>query len=504
MAPKSKVDKFSVFHIAAEVQPFSKVGGLADVSGSLPIYLNKVSNGNIQCIVISPLYKQVKQKCAELKKSNIELQLNVGCFNQKVSLWETSLSNVTYYFIENDKYYNRDAIYSTPTNFYPDEIERFGFLSICAIELIKSLSPKKAIVHNHDWHTSLVALYLKTLYSQFFNLNEIKTLLTIHNFSYQGVFPFSDGKEPLGNVKKLGLEKIFSDIYQKIEFYGKLNFLKAGLYYSDYVSAVSKTYSEEIKTPAFGAGLEGVAQEISYKLTGITNGIDIDYWNPQKDKFLPYKYSVNNLANKKKCKELLQRKMGLDVDTKIPVISFIGRLTEQKGIDILSPALDSLLKLPLQIIILGSGEKIYEEEMQNKAKQYEKNLRVRIEFNEELAHQIYAGSDFLLMPSYFEPCGLNQLYAFRYGTLPIARKTGGLSDTIIDVSTETLAANTATGFLFTEYSSAALVKTVERAIEVFKDGKTLSQLIKNAMRQDFSWRKSAKEYIEIYNKLFSG
>jgi starch synthase len=401
---------------------------------------------------------------------------------------------VDIFFIQYDEYYNRDYLYSTPEGDYWDNSERFIFFSRGVIEAIKMLGLEPDIIQCHDWQSALIPIYLRTIYHKDKTFSHTKTLLTVHNIAYQGVFWHWD-------MKLTGLDwSLFN--WKQLEFWGKINFLKGGLVFANAINTVSQRYSQEIQTPEFGYGLEGALKERARDLYGILNGIDYTYWNPTNDKFIPNNYNGTDLKGKILCKNALQTRVGLP-RLKVPLLGMITRLTVQKGLDILDDIFDELMKLDLQLVILGTGEEKYQTKLKELGARYPDKVSVNIAFDNQLAHLITAGADIYLMPSKYEPCGLNQLYALKYGTVPLVRETGGLADTIVNYSAETVKQKTATGFSFRAYTSAALLDTIKLVLQVYQDKKQWLQLMKTGMKQDWSWNRSAKDYIALYQKLIS-
>lgn len=466
-----------VLFVSSEVVPWSKTGGLADVSGSLPKALAKLG---IEISIVTPYYKCVKQQ-------NQVRQLDVKLKYGEIFVHNIKPDNAPVYFISNDKYFDRDELYFDEHGDFKDNCERFSFFCQATIEMLLRTKFEPDIIHCHDWQTALLPAYLKTTYSNYFR--NTRSVITVHNLSYQGLFESQD-------MTKTGLDwKYFN--WKEFEYYGKLNLLKGGLVFSDAITTVSPTYAEQIKTPEFGCGLDGVLRERQDRLTGILNGVDYSEWDPSVDKLIPFNYSAKNLKNKNECKKALQKKCGLVQDADVPLVGMIGRLAEQKGLDILVQARNELEQLECQFVILGSGEPRYVQELQKMGR----NTILHMKFDNKLAHEIEAGADIFLMPSRFEPCGLNQIYSMRYGTVPVVHRTGGLADTVTDTTPSTLNEGTATGFTFDQYSSKALVNTLVRAILFFKDKPKWQSIIKNCMSQDFSWNNSAHKYIELYNHL---
>jgi len=393
--------------------------------------------------------------------------------------------NVTAYLIKNEQFFGRSELYQTAEGDYPDNAERFIFFSRAALSVASQLQPD--IIHLHDWQASMAAVYMKSIYKTHKALAKAKVLLTIHNLGYQGLFPHT--AMPL-----TGLPWDFFT-FDKLEFYGKMNFLKGGIAFADVINTVSKKYAEEILTPGFGCGLEGALSYRKNVLYGIINGIDYTEWNPAADPLIPAKFDPKSQGGKADCKRVVQEAYKLPIRADVPIIGLISRLTSQKGFDLIEAAMPELMKEDVQLVILGTGEKKYHEMLLQVVKDYPKKMGVRIAFDNTLAHQIEAGSDMFLMPSRYEPCGLNQLISLKYGTIPIVRATGGLDDTI---------KNRENGFKFTDYTHQAMLASIHEALEAYKNKPAWNKLIQTAFADDFSWKASAGEYLELYNKMRRG
>jgi len=390
------------------------------------------------------------------------------------------------FFIGCNEFYNREELYGTPRADYRDNASRFIFFSRGVLETCKALNFKPDVIHCNDWQTALIPLYLKTVYRLDTFFKETATILTIHNLGYQGLFPASE--LPLTG---LGWE-LFTP--RGVEFYGKINFLKAGIISADVLTTVSYNYAKEILKKEFGFGLEGVLQGREKDLYGVLNGIDYKEWNPSEDKFLPNNFDVKNLQGKRECKRLLVKEASLD-KLERPLVGMVGRLSAQKGLDLVQQSVEEFVSLGVNLVVLGKGDEIYHASFSEVAKRYKGRVSVTIGFNESLAHEIYAGSDFFLMPSRYEPCGLGQLISMRYGSIPIGRRTGGLADTIQDYNPLT---TKGTGFLFSDYSPSAVQDAVKRALCVYTDRGKIKKMITDAMKVDFSWKRSAERYSELY------
>ncbi len=472
--------------ISSEVFPFSKTGGLADVSGSLPKELEKLG---FDIKVFTPYYKSLISGKHKLKptQENFSVEIKINFLSRHATFLKSFLpgSNIEVIFVDNPHYFDRESIYTEDE----DEGERFVFFQKAVIEFLKGTDWIPDLIHVNDWQSALVPYYAKSKYGF---LNRTATLLTLHNVGYQGIFP----KEILKVADVEG--KMFFPM-GPAEFFGKFNFLKMGIFFADKINTVSPTYAKEILTAEHGAGLEGVLTERKGDVTGILNGVDYKDWNPETDPLIFRNYNAGNLHLKVENKKMLCKSVGLKFKKEIPLVGMVSRLVEQKGLPLLLEALPTLLKLNIQWVILGSGKKEFEEELKKFALKYPHKIQVRIGYDNEFAHRIEAGADLFLMPSQYEPCGLNQIYSLKYGTLPVVHLTGGLADTVVPYRTEPqYSLLNADGFGFNEYKTKNLIEEVEFAIGVFEEKETWKQLQINAMSRDYSWSKSAKEYAELY------
>jgi starch synthase len=472
-----------------EVYPFVKTGGLADVTGALPKALKKLG---IDVRVILPKHKGIEERGFPMRYKNYKIACQVSQSTINAEIVESEYDGIITYLVENDEYYYRDYLYSTPDGDYLDNAERFIFFAKSILEAMKVTGFIPDVLHCNDWETALSPVFLKSLSKDDPLLRQISTLLTIHNLGYQGIFWHYDM-----HLLNIGWEYFTPEA---LEFFGHINFLKGGIVFSDILSTVSKQYGKEIQTTEFGCGLEGILTTRRNDLYGIVNGIDYEEWNPEKDQHIPAQYNEKNLANKRVCKAALQEEYGLPVMENTPLIGTISRLADQKGFDLIASSLGDMLSKGIQYIILGTGERKYHDLFTELSKRFPKSFGLKIAYDNRLAHLIEAGSDMFLMPSQYEPCGLNQLYSLKYGTVPIVRGVGGLEDTIIDY---TKSPNIGTGFKFYDYSEKALLDAIERAIGVYKNQSAWQSLIKKCMSEDFSWEKSAKEYVEVYKKAIA-
>jgi starch synthase len=457
--------KLKVLLASSEVVPFAKTGGLADVAGSLPLALEELG---VDIRVIMPKYASVKAAG------------DSAIMGKKIKV----------YFIENDDYFSRKELYGDKFGDYKDNLDRFVFFSREILERCRKENFAPDVIHCNDWQTALVPVYLNTLYKYDSFFSNTRVLYTIHNLAYQGLFPKEE-------YPKTGLDwALFSIDY--FEYYDKVNLMKAGIVYSDAISTVSKTYSKEIVTQEFGCGLEGVLKNREDALYGILNGIDYNLWSPQTDTKIFKNYSSNSLQDKYFNKESFQKEIGLKVDRNIPMFGMISRLAEQKGADFVADIIDKLLNMKAQFVLLGTGDNKYHIIFEKIAKKYPRSASINLKFDAVLAQKIYAASDMFFIPSRYEPCGLSQMISFKYGTIPIVRQTGGLKDTVEEFNPKT---GKGTGFTFVEQKSEGLLAAVRKAIAVYKDKPLWMSLIKYVMSLDYSWESSAKEYINVYNRI---
>ena len=473
--------KKSVLFVASEANPFAGTGGLADVIGSLPKALAKSRSYDVRVVI--PLYKDFsslyRDKLRFVGNFNVELSWR----NQYCGLFEYKYEGVKFYFLDNEYYFKRDGLYG----FY-DDGERFAFFSKAALTMLSYLDYYPDIVHAHDWQSALSVIYLKTLYRNAPGYDKIKTMFTIHNIEYQGKYD----RFLLGDV--FGL---CDDIYTELEYDNSVNLLKGAMVYSDIVSTVSPTYAEEIKYDYFSHGLSPIVNAVSHKTVGILNGIDQTVYNPKLDERVFANYDSEDLSGKKVCKKELQKMLGLP-EKNVPIIAMITRLVGHKGVDLLKCVVDDVLSENVQLVILGKGEKQYEDFFKKVQDEYSTKCRAVIAYNKDLSSKIYSGSDIFLMPSKSEPCGLSQMIAAKYGTVPVVRKTGGLADSITPYNLERKGGN---GFRFENYNAHEMLYVLKDAIFTYADKSVWENLMVTAMNTDFSWRKSAKEYIKVYNKL---
>lgn len=477
--------RLRVLFVSPEVEPFAKTGGLADVAGALPKALAGLGH---DVRVLMPKFRGVERHAGSLTPAVARLRVPIADRTSEGALLEGRMGQVPIYFLAQDHYYDRGGLYGTAEGDYWDNCERFIFFCRATVEALRALGWTPQVIHANDWQTGLVPVYLETLYRDDPALTRIATLFTIHNLAYQGVFWHYD----------MPMTGLGWDVFTPagIEFYGKLNFLKGGLVFSNLLSTVSRTYAREIQTPEFGCGLEGVLQERSQVLHGVVNGIDYEAWNPASDPAIPKGYTARDLKGKQASKSALQEELGL-VPEPAPLVGLVTRLVEQKGLNLVLDALPGLLAEGFQLALLGSGDPALERAFKQAAGQHKGKVAVRLGYDAALARRIYAGADMFLMPSRYEPCGLGQLVSLRYGTIPLVRWTGGLVDTVTEFDP---GRQTGTGFGFTPFSHAALLECCRRALKVFRQPALWARLVRNAMAADFSWEASAREYVALYRK----
>jgi starch synthase len=472
--------------VASECVPYSKTGGLADVVGALPRALASLGH---QVSVYLPRYRQTKLADAETVVHSITVPFDDKYRFCSVATAGTS-AGVKFYFVDYPSYFDREVLYGTSAADYPDNAERFALFSRAVLEASKILGVPH-VFHCHDWQSALVPVMLRTLYSEDPAFREVGTVFTIHNMGYQGLFP----------PDILPLLMLPWDLLtmSKMEFFGQVNFLKGALVFSDFVTTVSKKYSQEIQTTEYGFGLEGVLRNRAATVTGILNGVDYDEWSPQTDKFSVAKYLPQDLSGKLKCKQDLLNAFGVtNADPKVPVIGIVSRFAAQKGFDLIAQIMDRLAREEMIMVVLGTGDKPYEDMFVRLNKQFPNKIAIKVAYDNAIAHKIEAGADMFLMPSRYEPCGLNQIYSLKYGTVPIVRATGGLDDTIEPWDART---GKGTGFKFTEYTGEALLATVKQALLAYRDQSSWQTLMRNGMGRDFSWGASAREYGKVYDRL---
>ena len=470
---------------ASEGVPFSKTGGLADVVGALPRALAVAGH---EVSVYLPLYRQTRLSEARIAVRSVTIPFDDHYrFCSVVEGGE--IAGVRHYFIDYPPFFDREGLYGSSSGDFADNAERFALFSRAVLEASKILGVPQ-IFHCHDWQSALVPILLRTQYTEDPAFRDAATVFTIHNAGYQGLF----------SPDTLPLLTLPWDLFtmSKMEFFGNVNFLKGALAYADFVTTVSRKYSQEIQTTEYGFGLEGVLRDRAATVAGILNGVDYDVWSPETDKFIAASFSDPDLSGKTRCKQDLLDAFGISQpDLRLPVFGIVSRFVAQKGFDLMSQIMDRLAREEMIVVALGSGDRSFEEMFLRLHKQFPNKIAVKIAYDNPLAHKIEAGSDMFLMPSRYEPCGMNQIYSLKYGTVPIVRATGGLDDTIEPWDPRT---GKGTGFKFWEYSGESLLLTIKQALHAFRDQGTWQQLMRNGMAKDFSWKASAKEYVRVYEK----
>jgi starch synthase len=472
--------------ITSEAVPFAKTGGLADVLGTLTTALERLGH---QVTLIMPAYRCALRSEFHGRELPLDISVSIGDRQERATVLHSTIGNaVSVFLIRADAHFDREHLYGPPTGDYPDNAERFTFFCRAALEVLRAYPVD--IIHAHDWQAALAIVFLKTQVERYPELAAVKTIFTIHNMGFQGLFPQTDW--PLLNIDPAYFTPQF------LEFYGRINFLKGGLVFADKLTTVSPTYAQEIMTPEQGFGLEGVVQQRAADLIGILNGVDYDEWNPWTDPYLEQHRVESNLTTKRSCKRRLRQMFNLPDLSRTPVLAMISRLTPQKGFNLVENIFDRLMERQLQFILLGSGDQRYADFFASEAERYPEQVAVRIGFDELLAHRIEAGADLFLMPSLYEPCGLNQMYSLKYGTIPIVRAVGGLKDTVQDYDP---ASETGTGFVFEPYDSQAMLSAIDRGLVAYRDKPAWSALRGRAMAMDFSWDRSAAAYSNLYQQL---
>ena len=503
MAPPSNHRPLKICMVSSEVVPFAKTGGLADVVGALATEFARL--GHDVCVLL-PAYRQVDALGYQVVDyARLAVPTAQGLVEARIQERTGPHSHVTgsgrlrVLTVRHDAFFSRSGLYQEAGHDYPDNLERFAFFCRAVMELLVHFGEKDGwqadLLHVHDWQAALCAVYLRTLYQAKSALSNIRSVLTIHNLGYQGLFP----------AEHFSLTGLPAQLFTPaaLEFYGKLNLLKGGLVFADLLTTVSPTYSEEIQTPEYGCGLEGVISGRKDVLHGIVNGIDAEIWNPAKDPHLPTQYSLSDMSGKARSKKGLQRELKLRAD-KGPLVGVIARLTGQKGIDLVIDIIPELMELDVQVVILGTGDVKYEQLVRELAERYPGRLAVRNVFDEGLAHRIEAGADMFLMPSRYEPCGLSQLYSLRYGTVPIVRKTGGLADTVVNYTPSAFKGSRVTGFSFTDTSADSLLTCLLLALSIYRKKADWHRIVRAGMEQDLSWARSAEIYLRLFQELLEG
>lgn len=482
----------NVLFVTSEISPYASTGGLADVSAALPRALMELG---VDIWRVMPMYRKVLEGGYPVVDTQIRIQVPVGMRTLEAEVWKSDDDGPATYFIRKDEFFDRGKLYSLPERDYDDNFERFVFFQKAVVGLLDHLGIPVDIVHANDWQTALIPYFLTFGIQGMGRSLQERVVFTIHNMSYQGVF--EDSEFPYSNLPY----SCFS--VEELEFYGKLNCMKGAINRADQITTVSKRYAEEIMRPEFGCGLEGVLGDARDKLTGIINGVDYTVWDPQQDPFIQAPFSAQRLEGKQVCKQALLERMGLsqapsDPISKRPLIGMVSRLVDPKGMDLLVDSMERIMDEPVTMVILGTGQEEYQKICLDWAKQWPDRFAVHIGFNNELAHQIEAAADLYLMPSQFEPCGLNQLYSLRYGTIPIVHAVGGLDDTIEPIDPVLKSGN---GFKFHEYTQTALIHALQSALQLHRDQPAWQETQKRIMQQDYSWSHSARAYLQLYERI---
>ncbi|MBE6647913.1 MAG: glycogen synthase GlgA [Ruminococcaceae bacterium] len=472
-----------ILHVASEATPFASAGGLGDVIGSLPKALKARYGEDADIRVIMPLYGSIDYKYKEMMNEVYVTSIPLAWRWQYCGLYSIETEGVIYYFVDNEYYFKRPTLYGSF-----DDAERYAFFCKAVLTLMQELNYFPDVLHAHDWHAALSVIYLKQIYKNMPKYDKIKAVFTIHNVAYQGVYGF----EILGDVFDLSPSEA-----SIVEYNNCINLMKGAIVCADEVTTVSPTYAKELLSPSFSEGLHFILDLYKDKMSGILNGLDYDYYNPETDESIFRNYTWRSVGRKKENKTALQEMLGLPVSKEVPMIAIISRLVAHKGIDIIQQAVENILSKDIQLVILGQGDYHYENFFKALAERYPTKVRTLLTYNKDLSKRIYAASDMFLMPSRFEPCGLSQMIASRYGTVPIIRETGGLYDTIKDVGN----VGGGNGFTFAPYSPVQLADAVNRAYNYYCDSKAWQLLAKKVMKVDFSWNTTAGNYIDMYDRL---
>lgn len=486
-------DMPGVLFLSSEVVPYAKTGGLADVAGALPGALRRLG---VDMRVALPLYRSVRAGGFELRPLLDRIEVPLGRMHLPAAIWETQTDEgVPVYLVEREDLYDRPNLYGTPMGDYYDNLERFSFFCHAVLRMAEAISFRPHLIHCNDWQTGLLPALLSGPYIHSPVLGGVPTIFTIHNLGYQGIFP--PEKFP---VTGLSAPEFFHR--DGLEFWGNFSLLKAGIVYSRAIATVSPTYAREIQTPEFGLGMEGILHYRRSALWGILNGVDYRHWDPATDPHLPENYFPGKMGGKKRCKEALIQEAGLDPGLLArPLLGMTTRLAAQKGLDLVTAVLDEILALDVGLVVLGTGEEHYQRALQEASRAHPRRLAVRIGFDESLAHRIMAGVDIFLIPSRYEPCGLTQMYAFKYGTVPLVRATGGLEDTVRQYDPTSGQGN---GFKFGPHEPSAFLECVRQAVALYEQPTQWRNLVLNGMKEDFSWDRSARQYLELYGSVWGG
>lgn len=481
--------KLRVVYVSAEVTPFAKSGELADVASSLPKYLASLG---MEVSVFMPKYRRPEIESLPKGRVKIELLIPMGEGKVKGQVYKSELGKYDIYFIENPKYFWRENIYGTGKGEYLDNDERFIFFNRAVLEFLLKTKMPVDVIHCNNWTTALIPVFLKTHYAHKKHFKNVATVFTLHNIAYQGEFPAETLSLAELNWNDLGP--------QPLAFNGKFNFLRSGLLFSDILNTVSSSYKREILTVKHGFGLRDVLESRKNVFFSVRNGVDYEIWNPETDPYIVANYSSSNLRPKEECKKDLIHEFGLTLPPNIPLVGAVSYLSSQKGFDILMEAMGKIMQMDVGLVILGKGDEKYEGEFLAIQEQYPQKFSIKLEMNPALAHKIAAGADIFLIPSLYEPCGLNQLYSFRYGTVPVVRATGGLGETVKAFDAKTLRGN---GFVFKEYSSQALVKALKEALACYATPHIWQKIVRAGLKEKFSWEGAARRYARLYQNALT-
>jgi starch synthase len=480
-----------VLFVTSEAVPFAKTGGLADVAGALPKVLEDLG---CEVQLVMPYYRMVRKSGLPVQRLDQTLDVTLGDETLEADLYQFEPGKKPgVYFVGREEFFDRENLYGTPKGDYFDSAERFTFFSKAALAFCRAMNFSPDIIHHHEWQTGLIPALLRYSDPKDPLFSRTAVVFTIHNIAYQGLFP----------KEKLSLTGLPAEVYnpEEIEFWGKINFMKAGIVYADVINTVSRKYSREIQTAEYGYGLEGILKKRSQDLYGILNGVDYHDWDPSHDPHLASPYRLEDLSGKRACKKDLLKEFGLPPSLEqAPVLGVISRLADQKGFDLLAEIIGDLFRLDLGFVLLGTGEQKYHDLFAQIARKYPRKAGIRIAYDDRLAHKIEAGADIFLMPSRYEPCGLNQIYSLRYGTIPVVRATGGLDDTIVHYNPAT---GTGNGFKFTRYDAREFLQQIDAAISFYHQPEHWNRLLRNAMSADFSWARSAGSYVDLYRKALA-
>ncbi len=479
----------NILLVASEVAPFAKTGGLADVAGALPQALARLGH---DVRIFMPWYHTVGEKGFTSERLAVKIEVEIAGLKRRAELRQGQLGEIPVYFLDYPEFFQRQSLYGTTAGDYPDNAQRFGLFCRAVLEALPQLDFRPDVLHLNDWQTGLIPVLLRSERAADPFYARTATVMTIHNLGYQGLFAAQ-------TLTELGLDPGLFHM-EGLEYYGQLSFLKGGLFFSDLITTVSPSYCREIQTAAFGHGFDGILRKRRKELVGILNGIDCEQWNPATDAALHTPYSAEDPAGKAQNKLDLQHRLGLARDSHLPILAMVTRLATQKGLDILEAAWPKLIRRPLQFVLLGDGEEKHMAFFRRLQDRHPELVAITLSFDDALARRIYAGSDLFLMPSHYEPCGLGQLIALRYGSIPLVRRTGGLADTICDADTDPQG----NGFVFKTPSARALLTALDRALQRYHNHEDWAGLVQRAMAGDFSWERSAQRYVEVYRQAQEG